>query len=78
MIASETIHLIFKTHLDIGFTDFAGNILKTYFDVFIPSAIDTARKLKETGSARPFSGRQVAWLIYEYLRQGTAAQREEA
>lgn len=77
MTASETIHLIFKTHLDIGFTDFARNVVKTYFDVFIPSAIDTARKLKETGSADRFIWTTGSWLIYEYLEQGTAAQRKE-
>ncbi len=77
MTASETIHLIFKTHLDIGFTDFARNVVKTYFDVFIPSAIDTARKLKETGSADRFIWTTGSWLIYEYLEHGTAEQRKD-
>jgi len=77
MPTSETIHLIFKTHLDIGFTDFARNVVKTYFDVFIPSAIETARKLKETGSADRFIWTTGSWLIYEYLEQGNAQQRKE-
>ncbi|MBI1282670.1 MAG: DUF5054 domain-containing protein [Anaerolineaceae bacterium] len=76
MTASETIHLIFKTHLDIGFTDFARNVVKTYFDVFIPSAIDTARKLKEIGSSDRFIWTTGSWLIYEYLEQGTTEQRK--
>ncbi len=27
----KKVHLIFKTHLDIGFTNLAGKIVKTYF-----------------------------------------------
>ncbi len=77
MSARETIHLVFKTHLDIGFTDLAGNVVKTYFDVFIPSAIDTARKLKETGRSDRFIWTTGSWLIYEYLEHGTAKQRKE-
>ncbi len=77
MTAIETIHLIFKTHLDIGFTDFARNVVKTYFDVFIPSAIDTARKLKQTGSSDRFIWTTGSWLIYEYLENGTTEQRKE-
>src|SRR5829696_1872946 len=77
MPVHETIYLVFKTHLDIGFTDLAGNVVQTYFDVFIPSAIYTARKLKETGSADRFIWTTGSWLIYEYLEQGTAQQRKE-
>ncbi len=76
MPTRETIHLIFKTHLDIGFTDFARNVVKTYFDVFIPSAIETARKLRETGSNDRFIWTTGSWLIYEYLEHGTTEQRK--
>src|SRR4051794_4176990 len=77
MPVRETIHLVFKTHLDIGFTDLAQNVVQTYFDVFIPSAIDTARKLKETGTGDRFIWTTGSWLIYEYLEHGTAKQRKE-
>ncbi len=77
MPTSETIHLIFKTHLDIGFTDLAGNVVKTYFDVFIPSAINTARKLKQTGGSDRFIWTTGSWLIFEYLERGTTQQRKE-
>ena len=30
------IHLIFKTHLDVGFTDFAANIVNNYISHYIP------------------------------------------
>lgn len=76
-LVSETIHLVFKTHLDIGFTDFAHTVAETYFEKFIPTAIDTARKLKDAGSADRFIWTTGSWLIYEYLEQGTTQQRKQ-
>ena len=31
--------LLFKTHLDIGFTDYAENVVKQYLDTYMPRAI---------------------------------------
>jgi hypothetical protein len=77
MSTSETIHLVFKTHLDIGFTDFAQKVTQTYFDVFIPTAIETARKLREAGKTERFIWTTGSWLIYEYLEQGNPKQRKQ-
>ena len=41
----EVIHLVFKTHLDIGFTDFARNVVTRYFNDFIPRALALAEEL---------------------------------
>jgi hypothetical protein len=41
----KKIHLILKTHLDVGYTDYAENVLRRYRDEFIPKAIDLAEKL---------------------------------
>ncbi len=73
----ETIHLVFKTHLDIGFTDFANNVFQTYFDKFIPSAIETAHKLRDLGSDDRFIWTTGSWLIYEYLEHANSQQRRE-
>ncbi|MCA0453743.1 MAG: DUF5054 domain-containing protein [Chloroflexi bacterium] len=73
----ETIHLVFKTHLDIGFTDYAKTVFDTYFEKFIPSAIDTARQLRASGSSDRFIWTTGSWLIYEYLEQANAKQRKE-
>ena len=35
----STVHVIFKTHLDIGYTDFARNVIATYHTRFIPLAL---------------------------------------
>ena len=40
--------IIFKTHLDIGFTDYSKNIIKRYMDEYIPNAIKEGNVLKDT------------------------------
>lgn len=60
--------IIFKTHLDIGFTDFASVVKQKYFDVFIPNAIKTANELRERGADATFKWTTGSWLISEYLR----------
>ena len=32
----EVVHVIFKTHLDVGFTDLAQKVVTRYFDDYIP------------------------------------------
>lgn len=44
----QTLHVIFKTHLDVGFTDLAGTIVRQYLESFIPQAIAVARTLRES------------------------------
>ena len=42
----DKVHLIFKTHLDVGFTDLAERVVASYFESFIPRAIETAAELR--------------------------------
>src|SRR5215212_4667173 len=72
----EVVHLVFKTHLDIGFTDFARNVVASYFDDFIPRALAVAEELRQSGDDVRFRWTTGAWLIYEYLEQAAPAQRE--
>ena len=37
--------VVSKTHLDLGFTDYAENIKQKYIHSFIPEAIDLAEKV---------------------------------
>ncbi len=68
------VHLIFKTHLDIGFTDYARNVVDGYFNNFIPKALETARVLREHG--KRFIWTTGSWLIYEYLEQASPENRK--
>jgi len=70
------VHLVFKTHLDIGFTDFAGNVVEAYFDRFIPQAIEVARELRRQGGQERLTWTTGSWLIYEYLERAAPAERE--
>ena len=71
------IHLIFKTHLDVGFTDFARNVVSSYFDRYIPQALALARSLREEGDRDRFIWTTGSWLIYEYLERTHGPQRQE-
>ena len=70
---TKTIHLVFKTHLDVGFTDYARNVIDTYFEHFIPNALKTAHVMRERGSR--FIWTTGSWLIYEYLEKAPPPQR---
>jgi len=74
MYTDKQIHLIFKSHLDVGFTDLAGKVVDQYFTEFIPRAVETARALR--GSDTPFVWITGAWLIYQFLEKASPSQRE--
>ena len=61
--------IIFKTHLDIGFTDYAANVKARYINEFIPNAIRVGYELKDTDT--PFIWTTGSWLIWEALKQDT-------
>lgn len=71
------VHLLFKTHLDLGFTDFARNVTARYFEEYIPSALGVARELRRAGGAERFVWTTGAWLIYEYLEWASPTARAE-
>jgi hypothetical protein len=70
------VHVIFKTHLDIGFTDLAANVTDRYFKLYIPRAIELAKKMRETGKDR-FIWTTGSWLIYEYLEHVSGHEKKE-
>ena len=56
---TQKIHLIFKTHLDIGFTDYAKNVLQKYFKEYIPASISVAKEISARNCRNALFGRQV-------------------
>jgi hypothetical protein len=70
------IHIIFKTHLDVGFTDLAENVVAKYFEDYIPSACETARVLRQRGKKDRFVWTTGSWLIYEYLERASSQERK--
>ncbi|HWQ59209.1 MAG TPA: DUF5054 domain-containing protein, partial [Clostridia bacterium] len=53
--------VIFKTHLDIGYTALAADILKKYREEFIPAAVDLALTANRDGKKR------FLWTVGSYL-----------
>ncbi|WP_421120454.1 hypothetical protein ACE2AJ_03795 [Aquihabitans daechungensis] len=45
------VHLVAKTHLDLGFTALAAEVEAQYLDDFFPRAIAVARSLRDRGGA---------------------------
>ena len=41
----KTVYVVSKCHLDVGFTDTERNVLLTYFDQYLPRAMDSGRDL---------------------------------
>jgi len=71
----ETVHTIFKTHLDVGFTDLAGNVVAKYFSEYFPQAIATSESLRRSGREERFIWTTGSWLLYEYLEQASSQDR---
>jgi hypothetical protein len=74
----ERVHVVFKTHLDIGFTDLAARVTERYLNVYIPGAIRTAETLARRGGRERLVWTVGSWLVDEYLRRTEGAAREAA
>lgn len=61
---TKKMYVVYKTHLDIGFTDLAKNVIDNYVNDFIPRGI-------QLGKERPdkFVWTTGSWLIDYYLKQ---------
>ncbi len=64
----KEVYIIFKTHLDIGYTDYAQKVIDNYLDNYIPNAIKVGYELK--GTDTPFVWSVGSWLIAEALKKG--------
>lgn len=73
--AIKTVYLVFKTHLDVGYTDLAANVIHRYFDDFIPRALDLAAATRQANPQERFLWTTGSWLVYRYLEQASAPQR---
>ncbi len=72
----KDVYIIFKTHLDIGYTDLAKNVTERYLTDFIPRAIETGYKLK--GTDTPFVWTVGSWLIWQGLKHDTDGRLDRA
>lgn len=68
--------VIFKTHLDIGFTNFSAEVISNYLKNYIPNAIRVGYELKDTDT--PFVWTVGSWLIWEALKNDADKKVENA
>lgn len=72
----KKIYVVSKTHLDLGFTDYAENIRRKYIDEYIPSAVSLAEQVNTTDSKR-FIWTTGSWIIKEALNGSDKENREK-
>lgn len=75
MTTIKKVHVIFKTHLDIGFTDLAANVVDQYMTTFIPQALSLSERMTGDDGRSKFIWTVGSWLIEEYLQNAPEEQR---
>ena len=68
--------VVFKCHLDVGFTDTQAGVMKKYFEVYYPEAMKRAAAMRDTGKDR-YTWTTGSWLLYEYLEQASTEARKK-
>ena len=74
----KTVYVVFKCHLDVGFTDTQDGVLRRYFDHYFPEAIETAAGLRAANGPERYVWTVGSWLMSEYLRQADPLQVRRA
>lgn len=79
--AVKRVHVVFKTHLDIGYTARPWAVVDRFLDNHVPAAIATSRMLRERGGTEMLTWTLGSWVVDQALtRVGADQQRlvEEA
>lgn len=72
----NTVYIVSKCHLDIGFTDTERNVLLKYFDEYLPRAMDLATAFRNTQGEERYVWTIASWMIYQYLEQASTKDRK--
>lgn len=70
----KKVYIVFKTHLDVGFTDLSSKVEYNYIHEFIPKALDVAERLRKDGKGERYVWTTGSWLVWRYLQ--TASPEE--
>ena len=69
------IHVVYMTHLDLGFTNTTRNVCDEYADEYFPAAFATAAALRrnctDAKTCPTFRWTEFPWIIQEFLDGGT-------
>jgi hypothetical protein len=69
--------VVFKCHLDVGYTDTQAGVMRKYFDEHFPRAMQIAEAMRRSGADR-YVWTTGSWILYEYLEQASSEQRRRA
>lgn len=78
MSASPVVHLVAKTHLDVGFTAPAADVVVDYVERSLPAALAVAAELRERGGPERLVWTTGSWLVHTFLERADAAGRAAA
>lgn len=65
----RVVHLVAKTHLDLGFTALASEVEQQYLDDFFPRAIAVASELRDAGGRERLVWTTGSWILHRALHQ---------
>lgn len=71
----KKIFVVSKTHLDLGFTDYAENIRRKYIESYIPQAISLTKQLN-TADKKQFIWTTGSWILKEALQDDNETRRK--
>ncbi|HWJ98972.1 MAG TPA: hypothetical protein VNQ33_12485, partial [Acidimicrobiales bacterium] len=70
----RVVHLVAKTHLDLGFTALAAEVEQQYLEEFFPRAVAVADELRQRGGSEHLVWTTGSWIVHRALRQADAAR----
>lgn len=70
----KKIYVVSKTHLDLGYTDYASTVEKKYAEDFFPAAIQLGKKLNT--DKKRFVWTTGSWIIENTLKKTTGEQKK--
>ena len=70
----KKVFVVCKTHMDVGFTGLAADVVNLYMQRHIPAAIALSKDLEGDPSSHGFVWTTGSWIIWEYLKTGTPKQ----
>jgi len=74
--ASNTVFVVFKTHLDVGFTDLSSKVEEQYMKNDIPTALKTIDEMKQKyPDGDRFIWTTGTWILSQYLESASPADR---
>ena len=68
----EKVYVVFKTHLNVGFTDLSSVVTQRYVSEFIPKALDLSEKLQAENAPEKYVWTMGAWIIWKYMQTAPA------